>query len=70
MNAMDFLQSSEESIQSDVRNVSSLEHREPIVTPEVGSSHCMGSPLFPVGRCEQKLSGRKDLKTKIKHYYD
>lgn len=70
MNAMDFLQSSEESIQSDIRNVSSLEHREPIVTPEVKKSYCMESPLVPVGRCERKLNGRKELKTKIKHYYD
>lgn len=70
VNAKDFLQIPAESIQSDIKNVSSLEHKETILTPDVGNFHCVESPPFPVGSFERKLSGRKELKTKIKHYYD
>lgn len=49
---MDFLQIPEESIQSDITNVSSLEHKETIVTPDVGNFLYMASLLLPVGRFE------------------
>lgn len=52
VNAMDFLQIPEESIQSDITNGSGLEHRETIVAPDVGNFLYMASLLLPVGRFE------------------
>lgn len=41
LNAMDSLQIPEESIQSDVKNVNSLEHRETVVTPDILNFLCI-----------------------------